>query len=309
MKALVLINSGAGSLLRPGPRDEARRIGDRLRRMGIDADVRTVDGREIGEAVRAAVASPEIDMIVAGGGDGTLNAVASELIDTDKVFAALPLGTLNHLAKELGVPPELDAAVDTIGRGVVREMNVGEVNGRPFLLFSAIGLYADVIKHRDAQRRALGRRKWPAMVVAAMRMLARFPLMWVRMTAGGESWWRLTPAVYVSISEYQKELFSVKHVACRERQGLDVFVAARTSRLGTVWLLMKAMLGLVQPLKDYEAMCVQELQIDLRRRHVRIGIDGEVVSMETPLRYRLRRGVLRVMVPPPQSSSTAPGAG
>jgi diacylglycerol kinase family enzyme len=121
----------------------------------------------------------------------------------------------------------------------------------------------------------------------------------VKITTGEGSWWRLTPAVYVSISEYQKELFGVDHVPCRDRQGLDLFVGAKTSRLGTIWLLLKAFLGLVKPLKDYEAMCVEAFELHLRQRHVRVGIDGEVVSMETPLKYRLRRGVLRVMVPPP----------
>jgi diacylglycerol kinase family enzyme len=297
MKALVLLNRGAGTLLRTEPEEEAGRVRERFGRFGIEADVRAVAGEEITELVREAVGSAGTEMVVAGGGDGTLNAVATELVDTGKVFAALPLGTLNHLAKELGMPQELDAAIDAIGNGVVKEMNVGEVNGRPFLLFSAIGLYADIIKHRDAQRKALGRKKWPAMFVAAVKVFTRFPLMWVRVSTGEGSWWRLTPAVYVSISEYQKELFGVEHVACRERQGLDVFVAAKRSRMGTIWLIMKAALGLVKPVKDYEAMCVQECAIDLRQRSVRVGIDGEVVSMEPPLLYRLRRGVLRVRVP------------
>jgi len=297
MKALVLLNRGAGTLLGTEPEEEVGRVRERLGRFGIEADVRAVAGEEITELVREAVASAGTEMVVAGGGDGTLNAVATELVDTGKVFAALPLGTLNHLAKELGMPQELDAAIDAIGQGVVREMNVGEVNGRPFLLFSAIGLYADIVKHRDAQRRALGRKKWPAMFVAAVKVFTRFPLMWVRVTTDEGSWWRLTPAVYVSISEYQKELFGVENVACRERQGLDVFVAAKQSRLGMIWMVIKAALGMVKPLKDYEAMCVQACELGLRQRSVRVGIDGEVVSMETPLKYRLRRGVLRVMVP------------
>lgn len=296
MKAIVLLNSGAGSLLNADGQQEAERVRARFGATGVEADVRMLAGPDLPEAVKAALASP-VEMIVAGGGDGTLNAVASELIDTGKIFAALPLGTLNHLAKELGMPQELDAAIDAVGRGRVREMNVGEVNGRPFLLFSAIGLYADIIKHRDAQRKALGRKKWPAMFVAAVRMLTRFPLTWVKITTTEGSWWRLTPAVYVSISEYQKELLGVEDVACRERQGLDVFVAAKTKRLGVIWLLVKTLFGLVKPLKDFEAMCVQEFELNLRQRHVRVGMDGEVVSMETPLKYRLRRGVLRVMVP------------
>ena len=299
MHTLVLLNSGAGTLLGTEPEREAQRVRERFARSGIEAEVRALAGPQIAEAVQGALRSPDTSMIVAGGGDGTLNAVASEIIDTDKIFAALPLGTLNHLAKELGMPQDLDAAIDAIGAGVVRDMNVGEVNGHPFLLFSAIGLYADIIKHRDAQRKALGRKKWPAMFVAAVKMITRFPLTWVRITTKDGSWWRLTPAVYVSISEYQKELFGVEHVACRERQGLDVFVAAKTRRLGVIWLLLKAFFGLVKPLKDFEAMCVQEFELNLRQRHVRVGIDGEVVSMETPLRYRLRRGVLKVMTPAP----------
>ena len=162
MKALVLLNAAAGTLARSDTQDEPDRIRAAFARHDIAADVRSVPGPDLPRTARDARTS-DYDLVVAGGGDGTLNSIASELIGSDKPFAVLPLGTLNHLAKELDTPADLDEAVDAISRGLttgaIEPFNVGAVNDQPFLLFAAIGLYPNVVKHRDAQRKSLGRSK------------------------------------------------------------------------------------------------------------------------------------------------------
>jgi diacylglycerol kinase family enzyme len=100
--------------------------------------------------------------VVAAGGDGTLNAVTSVLVDGDRTLGVLPIGTLNHLAKDLRIPLDLDGAVQTLLEGVVANVDVAEVNGQIFLNNSGLGLYPKIVRHREKLQDQLGHGKWPA---------------------------------------------------------------------------------------------------------------------------------------------------
>ena len=156
---VVIVNAGSG-----GGNDQA--LVERLARLaapaGLDAAIELAHGGdEIAAAVRKAVAERP-RMIVAGGGDGTVSTVAAALVDTDIVFGVLPLGTLNHFAKDLGVPLELADAVALLASGRPKRVDVGEVNGRIFVNNSSLGLYPDIVRDRERQQKRLGRGKWLA---------------------------------------------------------------------------------------------------------------------------------------------------
>src|SRR6185503_16647759 len=102
----------------------------------------------------------DADAVVIGGGDGTVSAAADRAVRHGKPIGVLPLGTLNHFARDLGMPPDLRDAVRAIATGVVREVDVGEVNGRVFVNNSSIGVYPTVVRDRDEQRLRFGRGKW-----------------------------------------------------------------------------------------------------------------------------------------------------
>ena len=108
---------------------------------------------------------------MAGGGDGTVNTVASAVIDTDKTFGVLPLGTLNHFAKDLHIPLDLEAAARTIIAGHTTQVDVGEVNDEIFLNNSSLGLYPRLVQKRKKKQR-LGSRKWAAFFWAAISCTA-----------------------------------------------------------------------------------------------------------------------------------------
>jgi diacylglycerol kinase family enzyme len=97
-------------------------------------------------------------LVVSGGGDGTIAAVAAALVGKDAVLGVLPMGTLNHFAKDLGIPLELEKAVQTLFTGKVARVDVGEVNGRVFLNNSSIGFYPRLVQERERQQRQ-GRRR------------------------------------------------------------------------------------------------------------------------------------------------------
>ncbi len=136
-------------------------------------------GEAMTAAAQIAVANG-LSIIVAGGGDGTINAVAAVVAGTRTGFGVLPLGTLNHFAKDCGIPLKLDAAIDTIATGVRRWVDVGEVNDRVFLNNSSLGLYPDIVRDRENQQEHLGRGKWLAACWATLGALRRYPFLGVR---------------------------------------------------------------------------------------------------------------------------------
>src|SRR3954470_10216042 len=121
----VIINGSAGS----GHDDAmAADLRQRFRAQGMEASVILArDGRELIASAKEAVAQ-RVDMVAGGGGDGTQNAVASVLAGTGIPYGVLPMGTLNHFAKDLGIPLDLDGAVQTIATGIPKQVDVGEVN-------------------------------------------------------------------------------------------------------------------------------------------------------------------------------------
>ena len=123
-------------------------------------------------------------MVVAAGGDGTMNAVASALIGTETAMGVLPLGTLNHFAKDLKIPLELEGAVATIVTGRIVPIDVGEVNGHIFLNNSSIGIYPWIVRERETEQRK-GYRKWVAFARASISALKRYSLLHVRLRDGG----------------------------------------------------------------------------------------------------------------------------
>lgn len=306
MKVLVLLNQAAGTLTDSTTGDEPQRIRAGFAAAGVDAEVRSVCGVELAGAVAQAV-KERVDAIIGGGGDGTLNTIAGALVGTDTAFGVLPLGTHNHFAKEMGIPLDLDQAVAVLAHGAIRDLDIGQVNGRVFLNFSALGLHPMMVKHRDAQREVLGRRKFIAMFFAFFRVLRILPVMRVRLYFGDTALRRITPAVIVCNNAHQMEVFGVENVSYPDRSVLNVYLARSTSRLGLVWLILRAVFHRLNEAKQFEALALPEVTIDTRSRNARVSIDGEIVDLKTPLKYEVRKAGLKVIVPANAAPQPEPG--
>src|SRR5688572_12855412 len=151
MNLIVLLNAKAGSVTSTALREEAERVRQAFLGHGVDVHVRPVAGFQLAkEAKHAATAG--VDAVVAAGGDGTISSIAGVLAGGKVPLGVLPLGTLNHFAKDLGIPLDLSAAAKVILEGHVREVDVAEVNGHVFINNSSIGIYPQVVRDRDSQR-------------------------------------------------------------------------------------------------------------------------------------------------------------
>jgi YegS/Rv2252/BmrU family lipid kinase len=289
----IIINASAGV---DDKQSLVKTLEETFRSAGIDARVVLArSDTELCDAlIRAVQTSPQA--IVAGGGDGTINAVATMLVGTDIALGVLPLGTLNHFAKDLNIPLDFGAAVRNVIAGRTVRVDVGEVNDRYFLNNSSLGIYPRIVRDRDQQQRS-GRRKWVAFFWAVLAVLRRRSFLNVRLVVNGKDHIRRTPFVFIGNNEYQMEGFNLGTRACLNAAQLSVYTVKHERRGGLLMLALRALFGRLHQSKDFDAFCAPDLLIESRHGHMQVAIDGEVMMMSTPLRYRVRPGALRVIVP------------
>jgi diacylglycerol kinase family enzyme len=296
----VIVNGGAGT-----GHDEAAcdALRTRLGAAGLDAELVLADGGERMIATARRALERGARLVAAGGGDGTINAVASVMVDSGVPFGVLPLGTLNHFAKDLGIPLDLDAAVRNLATGRPVKVDVGEVNGRIFLNNSSLGLYPDIVRDREKQQRRLGRGKWPAAVWAALAALRRYPFLSMRLDVNGERLARRTPFVFIGNNAYTMEGLSIGERARLDEGVLSLYMAQHPTRLGLLRFAIDALRGRLGESQDFDVLTAPAFDIDTHRRHLLVATDGEVTEMRPPLHYRMRPGALTVLVPPVQNGA------
>lgn len=251
-------------------------------------------GRDIAHLAREALerGSP---MIIAGGGDGTVSAVASVLAGTDAVLGVLPVGTLNHFAKDLGIPADLGEAARILATGRAASVDTGEVGGRIFINNSALGLYPEIVALRvEGQRR--GFPKWLASFRGLVRAMAHYRLLTVKVVVDGHELVRTTPLVFVGNNRYVMEGFGMGSRESLDRGELSLVIPHYTSRLRLLLFSLHALLG-HGPDHGLDLMAARELRIESHHQKLLVSIDGELARMPTPLTYLIRKGNLRVIVP------------
>jgi diacylglycerol kinase family enzyme len=297
----VIINAGSGV----SPKEAVReKLVELFEASGVEASISLArSGDDLLELARHAVRG-SAGTIVAGGGDGTVNAVASALIDADKTLGVLALGTLNHFAKDLKIPLDLEGAVRAIVAGHSISVDVGEVNGHIFLNNSSLGLYPGIVHQRE-QKQKLGHGKWPAFIWAAFSVMRRYPFLDVRLNADGKAFSSRTPFVFIGNNRYEMEGFNIGGRGRLDDGELSLYFSHRTGRVGLLRLGLRALLRRLPKDGDFVAMCATEVSIKTRRRRIRVSTDGEITRMQSPLNYRVRPGVLRVHAPLPDVAEDA----
>lgn len=296
---VVLLNVRSG-----GGNDAAlaARVAALFERAGARADVRLVHGGELAAALPAAI-ERRPDAIVAGGGDGTVGSVAAALVDGPIALGVLPLGTLNHFAKDLRLPLALEPAIERIARGEVRRVDVGEVNGRVFVNNSSLGLYPDIVRERERQQRRLGRGKWAAFVWASIGALKRFPFLGVRLSIDGRAATRRTPFVFIGNNVYSMQGFTIGERERLDAGCLSLYVAQRAGRLKLLMLALHALFGRLEQARDFDATCAAGIDVESKRKRLRVATDGEITTMTPPLHYRTRPASLLVVAGEPPALS------
>lgn len=256
----------------------------------------TTSGSEVPLLARQA-ANGDADIVVAGGGDGTIATVAEHIAGTDKALGVLPLGTFNYFGRNLGIPLELDGALDVLASGASVAVDVGEVNGHLFLNNSSIGLYPEVLERRESTYRRFGRSQLSAYLSVLLVLVQPPTFLNLTINADGHLLARRTPLLFVGTNAFQMDTFGIVGRDCLDNHKLTLYVTRPLGALGLLRLAVRAFVRGLCGAREFEAICAEEILVGMRRRRVRVAMDGEVRMIETPLRYRLRRGALRIIVP------------
>jgi diacylglycerol kinase family enzyme len=295
MKILVILNSSAGTGSFLDVKSQTEEIAKAFQAVNVDAQVTCPEVPDL-TAFTKQVGISHFDAVVAAGGDGTISAVVAALVGTSTPLGILPLGTLNHLARDLKISFNLQEAARTIAEGKIREIDVGEVNGRIFVNNSSIGLYPKAVRKRNQAIIRLGRGKWPAMLDASIRVFLRFPLITIRLETSAGSLTRKTPFLFVGNNQYEMKFLRIGDRQSLERGELCAYLLKHTGRLAFLRILLLAILGLKHD-RDFTSILSREVQVQTRRRHITVAADGQLMTLDTPLHYRIRPKALRVFAP------------
>ena len=295
MKPLVLINRGGGS----AGDDPVSRVRAALKAASFDADIKAVDGGKAATLAAAAV-KRGVKLVVAAGGDGTMSAVAGALSGTKTVMGLLPMGTLNHLARDLAIPFDLTEAAQVLATGTARKIDLAELNGRTFVNNSAIGLYPLMVIDREAQQDRLGRSKKLAMLVASVRTLLRFRHQRLSLTVNDEEKRIDTPLLFVGNNDYRTDIGGAGQRESIDDGFLCVLVMRHNNRRGLVAAAIRALFNRSRANDMIHLAKVERLRVDTSRKTLAVSLDGEVMHQSTPLDYRIRKQALSVIAPRPK---------
>lgn len=293
-RVTVLLNRGGGAV-RTDPRI-GEKVAEAMRSVGLNADVELIAGGDCAVRCRA-IAERGDELLVVGGGDGTISAAASALVGTETLLGIIPLGTLNHFARDLGIPDKIDEAAKLIASRNARQVDVAEMNDRIFINNSAIGLYPLMVLDRDLQRRRLGRSKRLAMIVASIRTLARFGHQRLTLTVNQEQARVDTPLLFVGNNGYRLDLGAPGRRESVEEGCLSVYVMRKKTRRGFIAASIRALFNRSRNDDMVRLDHVRRLRVASEQSSLAVSLDGEVVRAEPPLDYKIRQKALRVIAP------------
>ena len=293
-RVTILLNRSAGAVRRDSK--IAVKIAEAFRAASMDANIEFISGATCAARCRSLSERGE-QLIVVGGGDGTISAAASILVGTGTTLGILPLGTLNHFARDLGVPTELKEAAELIGRRSKRLVDIAQMNDRMFINNSAIGLYPLMVVDRDLQRRRLGRSKRLAMIVASIRTLARFGHQRLMLTVNDEEARVDTPLLFVGNNAYRLDIGKPGQREAIDQGQLSVFVMRKKTRRGFIAAGIRALFNRARHNDMVQLEQVERLKVECHRLVLAVSLDGEVVRAKPPLEYKIRKKALRVIAP------------
>jgi diacylglycerol kinase family enzyme len=298
MKVRVIVNRQGGTL-KASNHDAEAPLREAFAAAGVAAEIRLTEPDDLSGALAEAAKAPGLDAVVAGGGDGTLSCAAGHLAGTGRPLGILPLGTLNHLARDAGIPTALDEAAALIAAGHVQAIDVAEVNGRIFVNNSSVGLYPDMVRLREAEQERSGRGKRLAMLSASFATLRHFRRHRLWISAEGLEAPIDTPLLFVGNNRYAVNLFGLGKREALDEGELCIYAIRARSRTGLFWAGIRGLFGRLDQQRDFVTFYVSEAEVSSSRQVMTISADGETVRVEMPLRYRIRPKALKLIVPAP----------
>jgi len=293
----IVLNTGSG-------RGDAQVLQDTIRRILDEAgrryDLMSVDDpSRLTDVARQAVkrAQDEQGVVIAAGGDGTLNAVAATVLGQGVPFGILPQGTFNYFGRTYGISQETEVALRGFLKGRIQPVQVGLLNGRPFLVNASLGLYPQLLEDREAYKQRYGRRRWVALWSGLVTLMREPRQLSLQLEFEGKARSLRSPTLVVGNNKLQLEHVGIDN----EELDHNRLVAMAARPVGTLALYGLLLRGLLSRLGEAEhviSFAFDTMTVRVRgRRRVKVAMDGEISWMDTPLEFKVADDRLPLVVP------------
>ncbi|WP_180174941.1 diacylglycerol kinase family protein [Acinetobacter sp. YH01022] len=239
----------------------------------------------------------EIGIVVAAGGDGTLNTVATKLIGTEIPMGIFPLGTFNYVARLLHIPLDLLKAADVIATGQIRAVHVAQINDHIYLNNASLGLYPLFIQRRELYNRRFGRFALHAYTSALEVLIRDRKELKLEVEIDGKKYPVKTPLIFFGNNQLQLAEMNLRIAKCAELGKVAGVVVAKSDKPTLFKILWQLIRGNVDHAPDVYSFSADKVQIHSKAKKLTLALDGEIVEMQPPLHISVRKHALKIMVP------------
>ncbi|MEX0660645.1 MAG: diacylglycerol kinase family protein [Balneolaceae bacterium] len=295
MKIGAVINNASGVL---SPEETKRRLNEIKEKLADRVSsnlLAIVPGNQVKQELERIV-KQDIDILIVGGGDGTVSTAASFVAGTDISLLVLALGTKNNFAKDAGIPLNPLEAIALLDNMKKWEIDIGEVNEYTFINNATVGLYPKIVKEREKRTKRYNWQKWRAKIAAGNLVLRRLPRMRMSVEADNINTQLYSPFLFVGNNEY-KEIINPNYFRESLNEGKLWLCFARSSGVSSLMLMAWHLITKgIRETDNLETHLVTDLTINTWKRKVTVAIDGENHQLKTPLRFRIRTKYLRLIV-------------
>jgi diacylglycerol kinase family enzyme len=294
----IVLNAGSG---RSDAETREATIRDVLTQAGRRHDVWRADNpRQLPALARRAVelAQQQHGIVVAAGGDGTINAVVQAVLPSGRPLGVLPQGTFNYFSRAHGIPADTAEATRALLDAMVRPVQVGLINDRVFLVNASLGLYPKLLEDREAYKQQFGRSRFVALCSAVVTILRAHRQLVIRLEHAGDTQMMRTPTLVVGNNPLQLEQLGIPEAQAVQQGQLAAIVVRPIGTLAMLWLLLRGALGQLGAADSIVTFAFDCLTIRPHgRRRIKVAMDGEVAWLNTPLLFRVAPTPLQLLVP------------
>lgn len=297
----VLLNAGSG---RSDAQATYALIGQKLAESGRRYRIEMVEhGADIPRTAQrlASQALAQGGVVVAAGGDGTINAVAQAAHDTGCPMGVLPQGTFNYFSRTHGIPQDTAAAVEALLVAQAEPVQVGLINNRVFLVNASLGLYPELLEDREAYKQRFGRSRAVALLAAGATLLREHRQLRLRIERGGVVRHVRSATLFVGNNRLQLQQVGLPEARGIEQGRVAAVMLKPTGTWGLVRLMWRSAMGRLAEADEVESFQFQHMTVQpwlpYGARRVKVATDGEVGLMRTPLEFRVSPRPLYLLKP------------
>lgn len=298
----IVLNAGSGHAETAERRAIIESV---LSAAGRQFQLKIVDQPDTIDAIAAEAAQAAAQaggVLVAAGGDGTINAVARQAVTHRCAFGVLPQGTFNYFARTHGIPEDLTEAVHALLAARLHPVQVGMVNDQVFLVNASIGLYPKLLEEREIDKKHFGRSRLVAALSALKTILSPHRRLRLVLLIDGKLHRLRTATFFVGNNRLQMEQVGIPPLTAALEDGRLAAVAPRTKgKFGMLWLALHGALGRLGQADQLAAFSFTQMEVKVltlsRRRRIKVATDGEVTRVKSPLEFKVLEDQLLLLKP------------